>query len=284
MGGDKKNKKQEILNRVKKEIPADLLKYIPNRWWFIGDILVTSIPEQLFAYKEIIGEAFLFVENKRSRTVLGKIGPTVDIIRSPAFEIIAGEKNTETVHKELNTLFKIDAAKLTFSPGNHGEKERLLCQINENEIIIDMFACVGNLSLPIAVNKSPKQIIASEINPIAYHYLVENIKLNKVENKMIALLGDNREILIPYFGQADRVLSGFFNSDENQNRIAIKLCKKQGIIHFHRAISNLEINDMKEKLLKLIKEEKRIVETFTYKRVKKYSPGINHIVFDVVVI
>ena len=285
MARDKGPKRELLVELLKEKIPNDLLVQIPHRWWFIGDILITSIPKQLLPFKKEIGEAFLELEPKRARTILGKIGPTKGITREPNFEFLAGDRNTETVHKELGCFFKIDAAKLTFSPGNHFERERLLNAVKNDEFIIDMFSCVGNLSLPIAVNKSPKKIIAAEINPYAFKYLEENIKLNKVTNVMQAIEGDNRVILREFEGKADRVISGYLHSDEDQIRQAVRLCNEGSMLHYHVAITaRKEIQtETIMNIKKIIQAEGRVCTKMIRKRVKKYSPGVEHIVLDIVI-
>jgi len=283
LSAEEGTRKKQLSNAFRNKIPEELLPFVPRRWWFVGDILILSIPKELANYTKEIGLIMLKHEQKRVRTILGKLGPTEGMIRTPSFEFLAGDPNTETIHKELGCLFKLDAAKLIFSPGNHGERERILKITNENEFIIDMFACVGNLSLPLAVHRKPVQVIATEINPVAYNYLTENIKLNKVENRMKAILGDNRILLKEFEGQADRVLLGYLDSDINQIQQGICLCKKGAIIHYHEAtpskaeIQNRPINRLKE----AAKLENREIKILIKKKVKKYSPGINHLVIDV---
>jgi len=274
------NKRKELISILSKSIPEELLSEIPHRWWYVGDVCIVSIPTSLFEFKEIVGNAFLLLEHGKARTVLGRIGPTSGIIRTPSFEYLAGDKNTETIHKELGCYFKIDAAKLTFSPGNHSERERMMNIASEGEIIIDMFSCVGNLSLPIAVYKSPKQLIAAEINPLAFDYLTENIALNKVQNRMKAILGDNRITLRDYYGIADRVISGFLESDYKQIQSAIRLCKRGATLHYHEATPISEKDTPINKLMKIASNENREIEMITKRKVKKYSPSIEHIVID----
>jgi tRNA wybutosine-synthesizing protein 2 len=267
---------------LENKIPQNLISFLPNRWWKVGDVLISTIPEELMNYTGEIGEAFLKLESN-VRVVLGKTGPTKGVTRKPGFTHLAGEENTVTTHKELGCLFKIDAAKLTFSPGNHGERNRLLEITGINEFIVDMFSCIGNLSLPLAVHKQPKMLIAAEINPLAHKYLEQNIKLNKVQDHMKSILGDNRMVLEDYYQQADRVLSGYLASDLEQITVGVKLCKKGGILHFHAGVpNNKEILDNPiNKIKKIVEQENRTLEVINQKRVKKYSPGIDHIVIDI---
>lgn len=286
LGGRKEQGRPQLVFLLQKIIPPNLVNLIPHRWWRIGDITIVSIPSELAEYKQAIGKALLAVE-RRARTILGKTGPTKGVIRTPQFEYLAGDPNTETIHKELGCLFKLDAAKITFSPGNHGERTRLVNITKPGEIIIDLFACVGNLSLPLAVNNAPKRIIAAEINPLAFRYLTENIRLNKVTRKVTALFGDNRIILKDFEGLADRVLSGFLESDEKQRRIAIRLCKKGGILHYHESTPSATKEKRERpirRLQKHAKEEGREIRHIKKRTVKKYAPGVEHVVVDACII
>ena len=283
MTRDVSQKRNLLVELLKDKIPKDLHPTIPHRWWFVGDVLILTVPKQLLEFKTEIGEAFLQLEPKRARVVLGKTGPTLGITRLPSFEHLAGDENTETIHKELGCLFKLDAAKLTFSPGNHFERKRMMDKAKKNEFIIDMFSCVGNLSLPIAVHKSPVQIIAAEINPLAFKYLKENIELNKVADQVEVVLGDNRVTLKKYEGKADRVISGYLHSDNDQIRQAIRLCNESSTFHYHVAITTKKEEQAKAMMdiKRLIEAEGRVCSRMIRKRVKKYSPGVDHIVFDI---
>ncbi len=283
MSEEYNKRKKLLLSAYRERIPDDLMQFIPQRWWIVGDILILSISQELGDYAEEIGSIMLQYEKKRIRTILGKVGPTEGIIRTPDFKLLAGDPNTETIHKELGCFFKLDVAKLTFSPGNHGERERLLKLTKDNEFIVDMFACVGNLSLPLAVHRNPLQVIAAEINPLAYNYLIENIELNKVENHMKAILGDNREILKPYKGKADRVLLGYLDCDLTQIKQGMLLCKEGAIMHYHEAIIKKEVvlKQSINRLREAAKSVNRDIEFLARKKVKKYSPGVEHLVFDI---
>jgi len=77
-----------------------------------------------------------------------------------------------------------------FSKGNLTERKRLVDQVKEGETIVDMFSGIGYFSLGLAKFSKAKKIYAIELNPESYHYLWENIKLNKVEDKIIPVFGN----------------------------------------------------------------------------------------------
>ncbi len=145
-----------------------------------------------------------------------------------------------------------------------------------------MFACVGNLSIPIAVHNPTAEVIGIEINPEAYNFLEKNIIENHIEKQYKPILGDNRKITPQNY--ADRVLMGYFTIDLDQLFIALKSLKQDhgGTIHVHGLSSNLQPIDRQPELSNLIKEffpqfslvssQKRIIKTV--------APGIEHFVND----
>ncbi|MDR0913308.1 MAG: hypothetical protein LBM96_12045, partial [Methanobrevibacter sp.] len=99
--------------------------------------------------------------------------------RVPNFKILYGNE-TETIHKENGCYFKLDLKKVMWSKGNVNERLRIAKLVNDNEIILDMFAGIGYFSIPIAVHSNPKTIYSIEINPDSYYYLNKNIELNNI--------------------------------------------------------------------------------------------------------
>ena len=107
-------------------------------------------------------------------------------------ELIAGEDNPIVEHKEHEVIYRFDITKIMFSKGNINERKYLATLVRENEIIVDMFAGIGYFSLPIAKNAKPAKIYSIELNPDSFYYLVENIKINHLEEKIF----QSKEIVV----------------------------------------------------------------------------------------
>ncbi|MHA1302288.1 MAG: class I SAM-dependent methyltransferase [Candidatus Heimdallarchaeaceae archaeon] len=270
-----KSQLQEVLEGI---IPNNLLDKIPTGYAITGDIAIVRFrTRDIDRYKEVIGEAIINAD-PRVKVVVEQLD-TKTIFRKPMIKHVAGEKRTQTIHKEFGTLFHIDIAKLTFSPGNKREREFLINNVKENETIVDMFACVGNLSLAIAVQHPTAKIFAVEKNPEAFHYLIKNIKINKVEERYYPILGDNREKTPEDI--ASRVLMGYFGIDTKQLYCAVKAIRERGWIHYHALVSRDSINKV-ERYIKKMSEEIifRIIEMQT-RTVKKFSPRKIHLCLDI---
>jgi tRNA wybutosine-synthesizing protein 2 len=150
--------------------------------------------------------------------------------------------------------------------------------VNKGEVIVDMFAGLGYFSLGIAKTFKPKKVYAIEINPIAHVYLKKNIKLNKVENKVVPILGDC-VFELPKLGRiADRVIMGLLPSCKEYLLDAMKVVKSSGIIHYHGTAKDWKelFNDVKT----AVEIEGFKVELIRKVRVKSYAPKIYHWVLD----
>lgn len=207
-------------------------------------------------------------------------------MRQPSIKVLAGNKSTETIHKENGCLFKLDLAKVMWSKGNTTERMRVANLVQDNEVIIDMFAGIGYFSIPIAKNSSPKKIYSIEINPDSYYYLKENIKLNKINKKsnkslgydvIEAVLGDSNNVVRNLSG--DRIIMGYVKTTHEFLDSAIRCLKPHGIVHYHETVPE---KLMLTRPINRIKEaaNDREVEILNNRIIKKYSPGVVHTVVD----
>lgn len=266
-------KEYDLAKILQREIPSDLDTYIPRKYKIIGDIILIKIPQELEEYKKRIGEILLSI-HPRSKSVWedkGKKG----MLRKPEVNLIAGE-GSETVHREGGCYFKLDVTKVMFSPGNLGERMRAGQIVKDNEVVVDMFAGIGYFSMPAAVHSSPKRIYSIEANLASYTYLLENIKLNKISS-VVPILGDSMYIT-PY-GVADRVIMGHINS-EDFLPVAVRALRCEGVIHYHESTPKAVLERPVERVKRAAKSEGREVKILDFREVKRYSPGVVHIVID----
>lgn len=268
-----------IKKHLKKEIPADFVSKIPDKWEKIGDVVIIKLPPVLNKYREQIGESFAKV--LKCKTVLQDTCRISGVHRKPNVEIIFGTDKTETIHKENNIRFKLDPQRVMFSSGNMDERLRMSKISNINEIVVDLFAGVGYFTIPMAFYSKLKKVYACEINPVAYDYLCENIVLNNVTSKVEPLLGDNRETAPKDI--ADRVVMGYIDNTHMFLPVAINCLKNNtGIVHYHEVCPNELIpNHSLEKIRKTMEKNNKKVQMLKHTIIKSYAPGVSHVVIDI---
>lgn len=269
--------KKQLQTLLEDKLDGELLNKLPSGYSIIGDIAIFKhIDQELNYYKQDIGNIVIDIDPQVN--VVVEQFSTDSNYRKPQIIHLAGEKRTTTKHKEYSTIFNIDVAKITFSPGNKGERGYLINTVKNNEIIVDMFACAGNLSLTIVKNNSTVKCYGIEMNVEAYSFLERNIEENKIKDRYFPILGDNRDKTPKDI--ASRVLMGYFESDASQLFRAVNAINKEGWIHYHTIIQRGKIEDAVKTVTSQIKSLKLEFSIKEKRQIKKFSPRLIHYCFD----
>ena len=253
--------------------PEDAIAAAPGSWAVIGSVVVVSVPEGFPADRERgLGEALLELHGEAD-AVLADEG-IAGSYREPRRRHLAGSRDTETVHTEHGTKYAIDFSKVMFSPGNKAERARMGRVVEANERVFDMFAGIGYFTLPMA--RAGATVTAAEIDPESYRFLVENVRLNGVTDRVRASLGDCRDIETT----ADRIVAGHYDAHEYLDS-ALEALVSDGVIHLHGATPEPLFPerpiDRIERAAAAVDRSTTILETRT---VKSHSAGIVHGVVD----
>lgn len=251
---------------------------LPRGWFILGKVITVKIEPRIEHLKGNIGDALLEIY-PRCSSVLLDMGIEGQF-REPNREVIAGTNRTETIHRENGVVFKLDAMKTMFSPGNLKERMRM-GRLGAGEVVVDMFAGIGYFSLPMAVHSRPKRIISIELNPVAYKYLVENVRLNGVEEIVEPVLGNCAE-KAPR-GIADRVVMGYVGTTNLYLDAGIGALRTDpgGVLHYHQTVpERLYPQELEKEVAEAAERAGRAVKIERCARVKKYSPGMLHAVLD----
>jgi len=173
----------------------------------IGDIAIIKIDPAIEHRKYEIGEAILKLQPS-IKVVLRQIGPTSGIYRIKQLEWIAGERRTWTVVREYGCTFKVDLEHVFYTPRLSYEHMRIAKLVRPGEVIINMFSGVGLFSILIAKYASPRRVYSIDINPKAYELMIENIRINRVQNRVIPICDDAANAIIRkgLIHIADRIL------------------------------------------------------------------------------
>jgi len=246
----------------------------PIAYDIIGDIaIIKPILRFQANATEVAGK--IVAANKNVRTVLRQATPVSGEYRTRSLEWILGEKKTETVHREHGCQFKVDLAKVYFSPRLLYERMRVARKVALNETVINMFAGAGCFSIIIAKHSQASKVFSIDINPEAIRYMFENVCLNKVAGRVSTILGDSKAIIELHLrARADRVLMPLPTRAITYLGAAIAALKpKLGNIHIYDFVHAKKTeNPLQETLdkigsklsqfeLSIIRKDARIVRT-----------------------
>lgn len=257
------------------DLPEAAKRILPARWEQLGRVLVLKMDPKLEPWKAEIAAAYAKV--LQADTVLRDTGGIAGKYREPVTELLLGTE-TETVHVENHIRYRLDAARLMFSSGNVDERIRMAHVCRPGEVVVDMFAGIGYFTLPMAVHSEPRKIIAHEINPLAFEYLRRNAAENGVSDVVEPVLGN---CLDAEEGVADRIVMGYVGTTHEYLPKAMRILRGKGIIHYHETCPNRLMPERPvERVAQAAEEAGKDAEIMFIRRVKSYSPGVEHVVVD----
>ena len=155
----------------------------------IGDIVVIKKP---LKYSEEEYVKRILEKHKFVKTILLQETDVKPPYRIPEYKILWGENKTETIHIEYGLKFKVDVVRCYYSPRLANERYRIAKQVKDNEEVLVMFSGVNVYPIYISKFSNAKLIYSIELNPFAFKYGLENLRINKVKN-VITILGDVRD-------------------------------------------------------------------------------------------
>jgi tRNA (guanine37-N1)-methyltransferase len=224
--------------------------------------------DEIAPYAQQIGKAIIATQ-KSIKTVCMDSG-IVDEFRTRNVKVVAGDKTTETVHREYGMTFRMDVAKVFFSPRLATEREVVARNVGAGEVVIDMFAGIGPFSVLIAKTRSPKVVYAIDLNPEAIRFMKENIALNKA-GAVIPILGDAREE-IAKLEKADRIIMNLPHDASGFVADALKALKPGGTIHYYEIMEDAALQPRLDEIADIARREGRIMKELARRKVKSYSP------------
>ena len=206
-------KYRTLEDALRGKINPKYLNLIPKSYDIIGNIAILEFEKQdqinnnkINDFKELVTKSVIEV-NKNVKSVFEKKSEIKGPYRLRDLAHLRGENKTETIHKENDCKFSLDIKTTYFSPRLVYERRRVSkSDIQENEVIVDLFAGVGPFSIQIA-KLNHVYIHAFDVNPHAYRYLQTNINFNKLIGKVVAYNINCRDLLNPS-NQMGKKLSG----------------------------------------------------------------------------
>ncbi len=256
---------------VRYRVPLELA---PAKWERLGDIVVVRLSEEAREYGYRIGCAF--AETLDAQTVVEDVSGIHGVMRTPKMQILWG-RGLEAVHNEGGVRYVFDVAKIMFSSGNLPERVSVASKVRPGDVVVDLFAGIGYFTLPIAMHARPERVYACELNPVAYHYLQEGVRVNRVANVM-PLFGDCRKTAPR--GVADVVIMGHFSAADYLD-VAFESLRGAGLVIYHELCPREQFpTTPMEHLTAGARRQWYDLESVESRIRKSYAPGIVHAVLE----
>ncbi|MBL7168317.1 class I SAM-dependent methyltransferase family protein [Candidatus Bathyarchaeota archaeon] len=265
-----------VKEQLRGVIPDSLLDLVPRSFDVIGSkqeaVAIIEVPEEIRDYEEAIAHAVMRVQ-KNVASVLSKESGRAGEFRIREMRLIAGDPDTEVLHRESGCAFRLDPKTVYFSPRESQERGRIAEGTADGEEVLVMFSGVGPLPIRIAKHRPDVRATAIELNPYAHNYCVENIHLNRVGDRVEAILGDVREVAGSLDRRYDRILMPLPKGAYMFLDVAVPLLQDGGVLHFYHWAPSEDMYGEAEELVKAaFREEGREAVVTDRVRVSQYSP------------
>ena len=263
------------------KIPKGKLGFLRTGFDIVGDIAIIEIPEELESKKLVIAKA-LQKTHPHIRAVARKLGEREGTFRLRELEVLVG-KSTETIHKECGCSYKMDVARVYFSPREATERQRISQQVKPKETVMVFFAGVGPYAIMIA-KKQPRvgKVYGIEMNPEAVKYMKENVRINRVQEKVEPVLGDVKKVSRPFYGKCDRVVMPLPKEGYKFLGEAFACLKSTGAIHFYSYAHEENLFQEAEGIVKkAAKKAGRAFRVIQRRKVLPYGPRVFKVCLDI---
>ncbi|KXA92566.1 hypothetical protein AKJ65_07375 [candidate division MSBL1 archaeon SCGC-AAA259E19] len=271
---------RDLQEALRDDLSEDELEELGSSFDIVGDIAIIKLPDSLLDEKQEIGEALMQVHGNLN-TVLRQAGPVKGELRTRDLEVIAGDPKTETTHREYGCLFKVDLARVYFSPRLSRERFRIAQKVRPGEVVTNLFAGVGCYSILIAKHSDAEKVYSIDKNGVAVEYMRHNVRINKTGGTVVPVEGDAREVVEEHLrGEADRVLMPLPDFARDFLDVAVEALKPEGgIVHFY---DYGEEPDLFEPSLRFVREAapEKEIELRDREVVCSYAPHLYHVVLD----
>ncbi|KAG9143750.1 hypothetical protein Leryth_026126 [Lithospermum erythrorhizon] len=170
---------------------------IPSGFEIVGHIAHLNLKEEHLPFKKLIAKVVLDKNKPKIQTVVNKTNSIQNQYRTMQLEVLAGNHSLVTTVVENGLRFHVDLSTVYWNSRLSTERQRLINIFTKDDVICDVFAGVGPISISAA--KKVRYVYANDLNPYAVEYLERNCVLNKLERKIEVYNMDGRRFISTLF-------------------------------------------------------------------------------------
>lgn len=265
------------------KLTAKELKLLPKSQEIIGSILILEIPRELYKKEKFIAQTFLGRHNN-VQTVLRKDEAHTGLFRTRKLHFIVGKKTTETIHLESGVRLKLNVEQMYFSARSGNERLRVAKLVQKGEDVLVMFSGAAPYPLVIAKHSPARKVYGVEINPLAHRSAVENVVLNKLESKVVLMMGDACEVVPKLKKRFDRIVMPLPKTGEEFLETALRAAKKGATIHYYSFLREQDIDAEAKRIAVVCKNAGHSVRVLRKVKCGQFSPRTFRTCFDLKVL
>jgi len=270
----------DLKQALKGKLSGKQLALLNKSFDTVGQVAIIEIPEELQKKKKLIAETLLKMHS-HIRTVAEKVSGASGKYRIKKLKVIAGEKSLVAEYRESGCSFKVSLGKVYFSPRFGTERLRLAGKVKAGENAGVFFAGCGPYCIVIARHSKAAGIVGFEWNPVAVKDFEENIKKNKMQERVQAIKGDVKEKAKKFAEKFDRIIMPSPSNAIEYFATALKCCRKNAIIHYYCFSETAEpFRQRIAEVQKIAEKNGKGLKLLDSKVVRPYSKEVCQIVLD----
>ena len=235
-------------------------------------IIKNEIDGKKKSKEEKLAEARKLLKIPSVKSVFEKISRVKGRLRTISVKHILGENNLVAKHKENGCMFKFNVSTCYFSPRLASERKEIAGRIKKTDKVLVMFAGVGVYPIVIYKIKQPERTVGIELGKDCCKYFHENLKLNKMKNKIEIIQGDVKKKINSKFGKFDVVIMPRPNLKESFLKQGL-LASKKGTRIFYYGFCHV---DEKDEMIKSLIDEagklKRKIKVINAQKAGEIAP------------
>lgn len=211
----------------------------------------------------------LMKESKGITTVLEKAGKFSGRLRTQKGKYILGQKTKEALYKENGCEFRFNVDSCYFSPRLASERKEIAEMVRNGENVLVMFGGVAPFAIVIGKLSEAERVVSVELGRDCSKYALENVKRNKLANKVEIVQGDVRKVCpkIRRKGEKfDRIVMARPNLKDDFIDVALPLVKKEGVIHYYGFYPESEVSELRKLIERRAIEAKRKIRILRIKK------------------
>ena len=278
----KKKKRLSYEDELEKILTPTQLLILPKSYDLVGSIAILEIPDELYKKDIKVAEALIKTQ-PHIETVLRKDGIHSGKFRTQKLKFLSGKRTKIASHKENNAIIKLNVEKVYFSTRSANERKRVAQKIKPNENILVMFSGAAPFPMVLDKNSQAKHIVGIELNPEGHKYGLENTTTNKLTNVEL-INGDVNKVIPKMRRKFDRIFMPLPKIADEFLHLALKVSKKDTIIHLYKFLSEDEYQSMKKRVKQICKENKKSCRIQRIVKCGNYSPGVNRTCLDIKIV
>jgi tRNA (guanine37-N1)-methyltransferase len=248
----------------------------------IGDIAIIIVPQQLVHLEKSIADGILHT-GKNIRLVAKRVGIYRGEYRIISLEIIGGQGDLKTVHREYGVRLHVDMETVYYSPRSADERYRLAHLVQSGERVLVMFSGVAPLPLMIGAHSEAALVMGVEKNPYAHILAVKNLKANRKIDNVSLYQGDVRQVVPRLSGKFNRIAMPLPLSAITYLDLALAVLADGGWIHYYDFQKIGEFERAEEALRRACSALGREVVQSNIQKCGHVSPGKYRICVDAMI-